>query len=306
MHKQGSVDAVPVTAVASEVIEQQDFIRSRNLFVRGLWVRGGARLCFGGLLLVAIGIIAIIGPWLVPHDPLGTNFQAPSQAPSREHWLGTDPLGRDVFSRVIVGSRLAFQVGFVAVATSIVIGVTLGMLAGYIGRWVDTLIMVWVNSLLALPLLIVALAIVAAFGPSLMNIMIAIGVASSPAITRVVRAQILSAREMAYVEAAMVVGAAPARIMVRHLLPNIVAPLIVLGSLRIATAILAEASLSFLGLGIQPPDPSWGSMANYGRAYFQAAPWLVFAPVGAIFVTVLAWNFFGDGMRDYLDPRLRR
>ena len=277
-----------------------------RIFVRGLWLRGGLRLFMGGGLLLGILVVAIIGPSLAPHDPLATNFEAPMQAPSSEHWLGTDPVGRDVFSRIIAGTRLAFQVGFVAVVTSLIIGLILGMVAGYFSGWVDTLIMIWVNSLLALPLLIVALAIVAAFGPSLTNIMIAIGVASSPAITRVVRAQILSAREMAYVEAATVIGSGTTRIMVRHLLPNIVAPLIVLGSLRIATAILAEAGLSFLGLGVQPPEPSWGSMANFGRSYFEAAPWLVFAPVAAIFVTVLAWNFFGDGMRDYLDPRLRQ
>jgi len=272
----------------------------------GMWKRGGLRLFVGGGLIAVLSVIAILAPWLAPYDPLEADFSVTLQPPSRDHLLGTDPIGRDVFSRLLIGSRLAFQVGLLAVSTSLLIGVSLGMLSGYFGRWIDACVMVMVDSILALPLLVVALAIVAAFGPSLTNIMIAIGVASSPSIVRVVRGQVLACRESSYVEAARVTGAADVRILARHILPNIVAPLIVLSSLRIASAILAEASLSFLGLGIPPPDPSWGSMANYGREYFSSAPWLVFGPISAIFVTVLAWNFFGDGLRDYLDPRLRR
>jgi ABC-type dipeptide/oligopeptide/nickel transport system permease subunit len=265
--------------------------------LRSLWRRGGLR---------ALLCVAAVAPVLAPYDPLETDLTNLLRGPSAYHLLGTDPVGRDVFSRILIGSRLALAVGLVSVSASLAIGLVLGAAAGYAGRWVDAVVMMLTDALLALPLLVVALAIVAALGPSLTNIMLAIGVGSSPGILRVVRGQVLAARVMPYTEAARVVGAGHLRVLIRHILPNIIAPLIVLGSLRMATAILAEASLSFLGLGVRPPEPSWGSMANFGRAYFAQAPWLTFAPVAAIFLVVLAWNFFGDGLRDYLDPRLRR
>lgn len=274
--------------------------------LRSLWRRGGLRLFAGGGLLLALLCVAAVAPVLAPYDPLETDLTNLLRGPSAYHLLGTDPVGRDVFSRILIGSRLALAVGLVSVSASLAIGLVLGAAAGYAGRWVDAVVMMLTDALLALPLLVVALAIVAALGPSLTNIMLAIGVGSSPGILRVVRGQVLAARVMPYTEAARVVGAGHLRVLIRHILPNIIAPLIVLGSLRMATAILAEASLSFLGLGVRPPEPSWGSMANFGRAYFAQAPWLTFAPVAAIFLVVLAWNFFGDGLRDYLDPRLRR
>lgn len=303
--EEGSLDAATQVEILAQRFPEGRHVRfSRQLVT--MWRRGGLRLFVGGGIIVLLAIIALGEPMLTPYDPVAADFGSTLEGPSSSHWLGTDPVGRDVLSRIIAGSRLAFLVGIVAVSTSLVIGLVLGLAAGYVGGWVDTLVMLVVNSLLAMPLLVVALAIVTAFDRSLLNIMVAIGIASSPSIARVVRAQVLSARESVYVEAARVVGAHDLRIVARHIMPNIIAPLIVLASLRLASAILAEASLSFLGLGVPPPEPSWGSMANYGREYFSSAPWLVFGPIGAIFVTVLAWNFFGDGLRDYLDPRLRR
>ncbi len=301
----GSLHAATRVEVFAQTLPEGRHIRLSGQLVT-MWRRGGLRLFVGGGIIVVLAVIALSEPLLTPYDPVAADFGSTLEGPSSSHWLGTDPVGRDVLSRIIAGSRLAFLVGIVAVSTSLVIGLVLGLAAGYVGGWVDTLVMLLVNSLLAMPLLVVALAIVTAFDRSLLNIMVAIGVASSPSIARVVRAQVLSARESVYVEAAKVIGAQDLRIVARHILPNIIAPLIVLASLRLASAILAEASLSFLGLGVPPPEPSWGSMANYGREYFSRAPWLVFGPISAIFVTVLAWNFFGDGLRDYLDPRLRR
>ncbi len=269
-----------------------------------LWRRGGVRLFGGGTVALMLIVLAVVGPTIAPYEPTKTNFSEILQSPSGTHWLGTDPVGRDELSRILAGTRLAVEIGVVAVVTSMLIGLTLGLLSGYFGRWVDGLITIIVDSLLAVPLLIIALAIVAAFGRTLPNIMLAIGIASAPSVVRLVRSLVLSARSSAYVEAARSIGAADTRIMFRHILPNVMGPPLVLATYRIGTAILAEANLSFLGLGIPPPEPSWGSMANFGRDYIVSAPWLVFAPVGAIFVTVLAWNLLGDGIRDVMDSRI--
>ncbi len=250
-------------------------------------------------------VVAIFAPLLAPHDPLAQTF-APSESPSAAHLFGTDELGRDVLSRVLYGSRVSLQVGIIAVSISLVIGTALGLIAGYSGvGLVDTIIMRCMDALLAFPTLVLALAITAALGPSLTNVMIAVGVVGIPAYARLVRGQVLSVAKREYVEAARVVGVPDLRIIWRHVLPNVTAPLIVQASLGVAFAILSEASLSFLGLGVQPPTPSWGGMLSFGKDWLDRAPWMAIAPGSAIFITVLAFNFLGDGIRDALDPRMQ-
>jgi peptide/nickel transport system permease protein len=225
--------------------------------------------------------------------------------PDREHLLGSDELGRDILSRLVYGARVSLAVGVLSVGISLLIGVSLGLVAGYRGGWLDEVIMRLMDGLLAFPALVLALAITAALGPSLGNAMIAIGIVGIPGFARLVRGQVLSIRALEFVEAARAAGLSDRRIILRHVAPNVLAPIIVHASLRIAFAVLTEASLSFLGLGAQPPTPSWGSMLNAGREYLEMAPWLSVAPGAAIFITTLSFNFLGDGLRDALDPRLK-
>lgn len=257
--------------------------------------------------LVIIGIVALCALFagaISPYDPLKQDYLAIAQAPSRAHWLGTDDLGRDVLSRIIYGSRVSLQVGAISVAIAVSLGALLGLIAGYVGGTIDDVIMRFVDAVQAFPGLILALGLTAALGPSIQNVMIAIGFISSPAIARLTRAQTLSVRESEYVAAARVSGASPSTIVARHIWPNVTAPIIVQATLLVATAIVTEASLSFLGVGVQPPTPSWGSMLRTGSQYLEVAPWIAFAPGFAIFVTVLAFNFIGDGLRRAIDPRL--
>ncbi|HEY7909380.1 MAG TPA: ABC transporter permease, partial [Thermomicrobiales bacterium] len=214
-------------------------------------------------------------------------------------------LGRDTLSRVIYGARISLEVGIIAVGISLVIGVLLGLIAGYTGGATDAIIMRIMDGLLAFPALVLALAITAMLGPSLSNVMLAIGITGIPSFARLVRGQVLTTKQLEYVQAAQSVGASDWRLMLRHILPNILAPIIVQASISVAAAILAEAGLSFLGLGIQPPTASWGSMLNVAKGYLSRTAWLAIAPGTAIFVTVLGFNFLGDAIRDVLDPRLR-
>jgi len=260
----------------------------------------GAGLTILGLVCVA----ALCSPLLAPYDPNEQDYLALTQGPGGAHWLGTDDLGRDVLSRLIYGSRVSLQVGIIAVGIALTVGVSLGLLAGYAGGFVDTVITRFTDAVQAFPGLILALAITAALGPGIGNAMIAIGFVSTPAIARLTRGQTLSIREREYVEAARVLGASPLRIMARHIWPNVTAPIIVQATLLIASAIVTEASLSFLGVGVQPPTASWGAMLRTGSQYLEVAPWMAFAPGVAIFLTVLAFNFVGDGLRQALDPRL--
>jgi peptide/nickel transport system permease protein len=225
------------------------------------------------------------------------------KAPSAAHWFGTDEVGRDVLSRVIWGSRASLSAGLIAVAIAVLVGVPLGMLAAYRGGWLDTVVGRLTDAMLAIPFLILAIALAAFLGPSLVNAMIAIGVTATPIFVRLARGQVLSARAEDWVEAARAVGNPSGRILVRHILPNILPPVMVQATLAIASAIIAEASLSFLGLGQQPPDPSWGSMLNTAQRFLTQAPWMAIFPGLAIFMTVLAFNLFGDGLRDALEPR---
>jgi len=258
---------------------------------------------FGGLVLLVVITVALLAPWIAPYDPLATSWSLVRKAPSATHWFGTDEVGRDLLSRVIWGGRASLAAGLTAVAIAVGAGVPIGMIAGYLGGWVDAVISRLTDAMLAVPFLILAIALAAFLGPSLGNAMIAIGVTATPIFVRLARGQVLAARAEDYVEAARAVGNPPVRILLRHILPNILPPVMVQATLAIAAAIIAEASLSFLGLGQQPPAPSWGSMLNTAQRFLTQAPWMAIFPGLAIFLTVLAFNLFGDGLRDALDPK---
>jgi peptide/nickel transport system permease protein len=268
---------------------------------RRLRRRKGAMVAlFVVLFLIAIAVLA---PLVAPYDPTLTSFTQVRKPPSWLHWFGTDEVGRDVLSRVIWGSRASLSAGLVSVGIAVGAGVPLGLLAGYAGGWVDTVLSRLVDAMLAIPFLILAITLSAFLGPSLSNAMIAIGVTATPVFIRLTRGQTLGAKVEDYVEAARAVGNPHWRIALRHVLPNIVPPLLVQASLAIAGAIIAEAALSFLGLGQQPPAPSWGSMLNAAQRFLAQAPWMAFWPGFAIFFAVLSFNLLGDGLRDALDPR---
>jgi peptide/nickel transport system permease protein len=270
---------------------------------RRLLQRRGAML---GLSVVIVFIVlALFAPWISPYDPLQTSWSAVRKAPSAAHWFGTDEIGRDVLSRVIWGTRASLLAGLVSVCISLALGVPIGLLAGYVGRGVDALISRMTDAMLACPFLILAIALAAFLGPSLTNAMIAIGISATPVFIRLTRAQVLAVKVEDYVEAARAVGNSHLRIALRHILPNVVPPLIVQVTLAIAAAVIAEASLSFLGLGQQPPAPSWGSMLNTAKNYIDNAPWMSVWPGLSIFLLVLSFNLVGDGLRDALDPRYR-
>ncbi len=259
-----------------------------------------------GLCLVIIMVMAaIFADRLAPFDPIKLNPAAALQPPSRDFPFGTDPLGRDVLSRLLHGSRISLRVGLVSVSIAAIGGTTLGLLAGYYGRWLDMVIMRFIDLLLAFPNVLVALTIIAILGPSIFNLMIAVGISATPGYARLVRGSVLSTKENAYVEAAIAVGVPDWLILWRHILPNVLAPVIVLSTLGMAGAILTGAALSFLGLGVQPPTPEWGVMLSDGRNYLRMAWWITTFPGIAIMVTVLAINMLGDGLRDALDPRLK-
>ena len=245
----------------------------------------------------------MLAPLIAPYDPTLTSFTQVRKAPSWAHWLGTDEVGRDILSRIIFGARASLSAGVVSVGIAVGLGVPLGLLAGYAGGWIDAVLSRMVDAMLAIPFLILAITLAAFLGPSLSNAMIAIGVTATPVFVRLTRGQTLAAKVEDYVEAARAVGNPRWRIALRHILPNIVSPLLVQASLAIAGAIIAEAALSFLGLGQQPPAPSWGSMLNSAQRFIAQAPWMAFWPGVAIFFAVLSFNLLGDGLRDALDPR---
>ena len=257
----------------------------------------------GAAVLVVFVVLALGAAWIAPQDPIATSWSAIRKAPSAEHWFGTDEIGRDVFARVIWGSQASLLAGVVSVSISLLLGVPIGLVAGFLGGAVDALISRITDAFLACPFLILAIAMAAFLGPSLTNAMIAIGVSATPIFVRLTRAQVINVKVEDYIEAARALGNPPWRIALRHVLPNIVAPLIVQATLAIAAAVIAEASLSFLGLGQQPPAPSWGSMLNTAKNYVDNAPWMAVWPGISIFLLVLAFNLLGDGLRDALDPR---
>lgn len=254
-------------------------------------------------VVVFFVLLALLAPEVAPYDPLATSWSAIRKAPSAAHWFGTDEIGRDVLSRVVWGTRASLLAGIVSVSISLACGIPIGLLAGYLGGWVDALISRMTDAVLACPFLILAIALAAFLGPSLSNAMIAIGVSATPIFIRLTRAQVLQVKVEDYIEAARAVGNSPLRIMWRHVLPNIVPPLIVQATLAVAAAIIAEAALSFLGLGQQPPAPSWGSMLNTAKNYIDNAPWMAVWPGVSIFLLVLSFNLLGDGLRDAFDPK---
>jgi peptide/nickel transport system permease protein len=268
---------------------------------RRLLRRRGAAV---GLVIVAFFVLlAVLAPAVSPYDPLATSWTAIRKAPDSAHWLGTDEIGRDVLSRVVWGARASLLAGVVSVLISLSIGVPVGLIAGYAGGKVDMLISRLTDAVLACPFLILAIALAAFLGPSLTNAMIAIGVSATPVFVRLTRGQTMAIKAEDFILAARAIGNPPWRVALRHVLPNIVPALIVQGTLAIAAAVIAEASLSFLGLGQQPPAPSWGSMLNTAKNYIDNAPWMAVWPGLSIFALVLSFNLVGDGLRDALDPR---
>jgi len=276
----------------------------------GPWRRGLRRLFkrrtagLGLFVVLTMVLFALLAPWIAPFDPLATSFSLVRKGPSAVHWFGTDEVGRDLLSRVIWGGRASLAAGVISVSIAIGLGVPLGMLAGYAGGLLDAIVSRITDAMLAIPFLILAIALAAFLGPSLGNAMIAIGITATPIFVRLSRGQVMNVRAEDYVEAARAIGNPPARILLRHVLPNILPPVIVQATLAIAAAIIAEASLSFLGLGQQPPAPSWGSMLNTAQRFLTQAPWMAVFPGVAIFLTVLAFNLLGDGLRDALDPKV--
>lgn len=278
---------------------------------RSLWRDAWARLIknkaamFGGFVVVLLLLAGITAPWIAPYDPIKQNLRDNLLPPSPTHLLGTDVHGRDIFSRILFGAAISLRIGFLGALLGGAIGVVLGLISGYYGGLADMLIMRLVDIQLAFPGLLLAIAIIAVIGPGLENVIIAVGIFSVPTFTRVVRGSVLSVKQQDFVMAARTVGATGSRIMRVHLFPNILAPVLVLLTMRVATAILTAASLSFLGLGAQPPTPEWGAMLSDGRDYLVLAPHVATFPGLAILLAVLGFNLLGDGLRDALDPRLR-
>jgi peptide/nickel transport system permease protein len=257
----------------------------------------------GGLVVAAFVIAALLAPYIAPYDPLKTNFLAIRKPPSALFLLGTDELGRDILSRLLWGARASLMAGCISVAIAMTLGVPLGLLAGYFGGILDAVISRVTEALLSCPFLVLAIALGAFLGPSLGNAMIAIGLSAMPIFARLTRGQVLAVRAEDYIEGARAIGLPDRWILARYVLPNVLSPIVVQATLAIAAAIIAEASLSFLGLGQQPPAPSWGAMLNSAKNYLEQAPWMSLSPGIAIFLTVLGFNLLGDGLRDALDPR---
>jgi peptide/nickel transport system permease protein len=258
---------------------------------------------FGLIVLTLLVIFAVIGRAIAPYGINEQDIANRFASPSWDHWFGTDDLGRDVMSRVLVATRSSLYVGFVAVGISLAVGVPIGLISGFYGRLADGVLMRLMDIVLSFPAILLAIAVVAVRGPGLTNAMIAIGIVYTPIFARIARGSVLAVKEEVFVRAARSLGASDLRILRRHVLPNIVGPIIVQTSLSLAFAILSEAALSYLGLGVQPPEPAWGRMLSDGRAFFDEAPWMGIFPGLAILLTVMAFNFVGDGLRDALDPR---
>src|ERR1043166_5472189 len=271
--------------------------------LRRLVRRRGAMV---GLAVIALFVLlAFAAPWATPYDPIAQSWMTVRKAPSALHWFGTDEVGRDVLTRVVFGARASLMAGVISIGIALTIGVPLGLIAGYVGGFLDALISRLTDAMLACPFLILAIALAAFLGPSLGNAMIAIGITATPIFVRLTRGQVMSVKVEDYVEAARAIGNPPWRIALVHILPNILPALLVQATLSIAAAIIAEAALSFLGLGQQPPAPSWGSMLNAAQRFLTNAPWMAVWPGLAIFLTVVSFNLLGDGLRDALDPRER-
>lgn len=261
---------------------------------------------FGLAIICVLVFCAVFAEVISPYSPIKQDLMHMFETPSAAHWLGTDEFGRDILSRLIYGARVSLQVGFIAVGIALVTGGMLGAISGYYSGRLDNCIMRVMDVLLSIPQTLLAIAIVAALGPSLMNLMIAVGISAVPTYARIVRGSVLSIRSMEFIEAARAAGSSDLRIILKHIIPNSMAPIIVQSTLGVASAILNAAGLSFIGLGIQPPNPEWGAMLSGGRQYIRDFPHMTLYPGLAIMLTILALNFLGDGLRDALDPKLKR
>ncbi len=285
------------TALPARAVPRRPRNRALSAFLRNRAAVAGA------VVVVFFVAVAVLAPVLAPYDPLKTNFLLIRKAPSAAHWFGTDDLGRDILSRMVFGARASLLAGCISVAIALGIGVPVGLVSGYFGGWIDAVLSRVVEALLSCPFLVLAIALGAFLGPSLGNAMIAIGLSAMPIFARLTRAQVLAVKSEDYIEGARAIGLPDRWIILRYVLPNAIAPIVVQATLAIAGAIIAEASLSFLGLGQQPPAPSWGSMLNTAKNFLDQAPWMSISPGAAIFAAVLGFNLLGDGLRDALDPR---
>jgi peptide/nickel transport system permease protein len=295
----GSSNQAPAITYGKRVPRVSEFKRFRRVFF-GRWV-----VILGMLIVLLLIIAAIFAPWLAPYNPIKSSMTESLQQPSRQHLLGTDILGRDVLSRIIFGTRVSLMVGVIATSIAAIIGMVMGLLAGYFSGWINSVIMRVTDALMTIPPIMLALAVAALLGGGLKNVMISVGISLIPTYCRLMCGEILSIKESDYVTAAVLSGATHTRIMLRHLLPNSFPPILVLITLNMGIAILAEAALSFLGIGISPPQPAWGAMISDGYRYLNTNPVLSLAPGVAVILVVLAFNLVGDGLRDALDPRLR-
>ncbi|PIE33804.1 peptide ABC transporter permease [candidate division KSB3 bacterium] len=259
----------------------------------------------GTIIIVAMILIGTFAPYLSPYNPTKMNPRSRREGPTKEHWLGTDRLGRDMLSRMVWGSRVSLVIGVLAVAVAMGVGLTIGMISGYYGGLLDEILMRAMDVIFAFPSLLLAISLIAVTGPSMRNIIFVVAVIRVPRFARILRASVLSLKQKEFVEAARALSKSNVGIMLQHILPNCIAPLTVEASLSVATAIITESALSFLGLGVRPPTPSWGQMIADGRSELFTAPWIVIFPGLAIMLTVLGYNLLGDGLRDALDPRLR-
>ncbi len=260
----------------------------------------------GGIIVLSLFLVSFLAPYITPYDPDALDLYHVLMPPSADHWFGTDELGRDVFTRVVFGARISLKVGFVAVGIAVLVGTVIGLVSAYYGGWIDNVLMRLVDIMLCFPTFFLILAVIAMLEPSIWYIMVIIGLTGWMGVARLVRAEVLSIRERDYIMAARSIGASDARIIFRHVLPNALSPVLVSATLGVAGAILTESALSFLGIGVQPPTPSWGNILTSGKDYIEFAWWLSLFPGLAILVTVLSYNLLGEGIRDALDPRLNR
>jgi peptide/nickel transport system permease protein len=295
---------VPAASASLLPVAAQPAARVRGRHIRG--VLRSRSIVIGGAVILIVAILAISAPYIAPFSPEQIGAGRRLSPPNAAHWLGTDEFGRDILSRILFGARLTLYIGIVAVGIGFTCGVAIGAVAAYAGGWLGSLLMRTIDLLYTFPDVLIALGLVAFLGPSLTNAMIAVGISAIPYYARVTYGVVLAERQKPYVDAAQIVGAGHLRVIVRHLLPNVLPPMIVVASLGFSAAVLSAAALSFLGLGAQPPTSEWGLMLSTGRNYITRAPWMLIEPGLAIFVTVMAFNVFGDGVRDLLDPRQRQ
>jgi peptide/nickel transport system permease protein len=295
------------TTTPTELAAAADLEPPSRSFTVDVWRRfrrsGGALA--GAAIVALIALLALAAPLVAPSDPLAQHIATGAQAPSATHWFGTDKLGRDVFSRIVYGARISIRIGFVAVGLAITAGTLIGLIAGYAGRRIEAALMGLMDLMLAFPSIILAIGITTILGPSITNLMLAVGIVYVPQYARLARSSVLAVKEHEYIEAARAIGAQTPAILARHVLPNILAPLLVQATLGVATAELEAAGLSYLGLGARPPAPEWGAMLNDARDYWLSAPWALIFPGVSITVLVLGFNLLGDGLRDALDVRQR-